>query len=403
MFKRIVIIIFIITIIVCSSIYLSLDAKKEDKIRENEKSSTNSIYEYLKLENNGENIVYSPLSIRTAFAMLKEGAKGETKEELDKLFSGVKINKYKSSNKLSFANSIFINNNYKDEIKKDYVNTLKEKYYSEVKYDNFESAGNINKWVSDKTFGLIDEILEDTSVNSETALVLVNALALDFKWKQEFNEDYTYESEFYLKDGTLTSVPIMHNTYSSKIASYYKNEELEAVRLDLENVEKTQLEFLAIMPKDIDDFIENISKKEIDKISNKFVNASEKTKLKISIPKFKFDYKLDLINDLKKLGINKIFTPEADLSGIGSDLYVSEAVHKATIDLKEQGVKASASTAIVVQKNSVELEENFVKIDFNKPFIFVIKDKKTDDVWFVGSIMKLGDIEENIDLENIGE
>ena len=167
-----------------------------------------------------------------------------------------------------------------------------------------------------------------------------------------------------------------------------------------EPMDDLNLEFIAIMPNDIDEYIENISKKKIDEISSKFVNASEKTKLKLSIPKFKFDYRLDLENDLKELGVNKIFTPEADLSGIGNDLYVSSVVHKATIDLKEKGVKASATTAIVVSKNSAVLDESeYVIIDFNKPFIFIIKDKKTDDVWFVGTIMKLGDIEEQEELE----
>ena len=119
MFKRILIIIIILLGIIFGSIYISFDAKKEDKIRENNKSSENSIYEYLRLEYKDDNIIYSPLSIRTAFSMLKEGAKGETKEELDKLFSGIKTTKYKTSDKLSFANSIFINENFKNEIKKE--------------------------------------------------------------------------------------------------------------------------------------------------------------------------------------------------------------------------------------------------------------------------------------------
>ena len=392
MFKRILIIIIIILGIIFGAIYISFDAKKEDKIRENNKSSENSIYEYLKLEYKDDNIIYSPLSIRTAFSMLKEGAKGETKEELDKLFSGIKNTKYKTSDKLSFANSIFINENFKNEIKKEYVKTLKEKYYSEVLYDKFESPDNINNWIKEKTFGLIEQALDEGSVDSNTALALVNALAIDIKWKQEFNENDTYLDSFYLKDGKISKTLMMHNIYSSKIASYYKNEKIEAVRLDLEPIDGVNLELFAIMPDDIDKYIDELSKKKIDSLSNKLVNASDKTKLKLSFPKFKFDYKLNLIDDLKKLGVNKIFEPTADLTGIGNDLYVSNAVHKSTIDLGEKGVKASATTVIVVTKNSID-DSKYVNIDFNKPFIFIIRDKKKKDVWFVGLVQNLGELE----------
>ena len=401
MFKRILIIILIILGIILGSIYISFDAKKEDKIRENKKSSDNSIYEYLRLEYDDENIIYSPLSIRTAFAMLKEGAKGETKEELDKLFSGYKVNKYVTSKKISFANSIFINENYKSEIKKEYVDTLKEKYNSEVLYDTFASPDNINNWIKEKTFNLIEKLLDEDSVDSETALVLVNALALDIKWKQSFRKGDTYEDIFTLKDGTTTKTPMMHNIYSSKVASYLKNDKLEAVRLDIERIDDVNLELLAIMPNDIDEYVKNLSKKKIDAISSKLVNASDKTKLKLAFPKFKFDYELKLVEDLKELGVTKIFEPTADLGGIGSNLYVSSAHHKATIDLSEEGVKAAASTAVVVSKNSID-DDKYVTIDFNKPFIFIIRDKKTEDIWFVGLILDLGTKEEQIE-ENIEE
>lgn len=372
-------ILFIITgIIICV-----LSNNKENEKQNTNEQTIDSTYKYLYLEPKGENIIYSPLSINTAFAMLNEGARDETKKELDKLFSSVKVNNYETSEDLSFANSIFINEKYKDEIKQDYVKILKNKYNSEVIYDTFSTTEKINSWINNKTFGLIKNALDD--IDSDARLALVNALALNVKWKEKFNIENTYDEEFYLKDGKKLT-QMMHNTYSNEVASYYKTDKLSAVKLDLEPINNIEFEFLAIMPDSIDNY--EITKKELDEISNKLIPASSNLKLKLSLPKFKFDYKLNIMEDLKTLGVKKVFTPYANLDGIGKDLYVSEVVHKATIDLKEEGLKASATTVIVIFKNTAMIDDSeYINIDFNKPFIFIIRDKKNSDIWFVGKVV----------------
>ncbi len=374
-------------LVIILTILLVLTGCNKTKKEEIKKENLHSNFEFLKLELKDENVIYSPLSLNTAFSMLKEGANGKTKEELDKLFSDIKVNKYETSNELSFANSIFINENHKEEIKKEYVQLLQNKYYSEVLYDTFETPDKINEWIYNKTLGLIEKALNDDQVDQDTMLVLVNALAIDIKWKKEFDENNTYKEIFNSKDESKEYVSMMHNTYSSD-ALYYKDDNISAVSLDLEPVNNTELEFIAIMPNDIDKYVSELTNETIDELYKKMISPSEDTELRLSFPKLKFEYKLDLVNDLKTLGVNEIFKPSADLSGIGSDLYVSDAIHKANIDLGEKGVKASATTVIIVTKNAISLNEN-VKIDFNKPFVFIIRDKNTSDIWFVGSILKL--------------
>ena len=373
-------ILFIITgIIICI-----LPKKKENKNQNTNEQTIESTYKYLSLEKKDKNIIYSPLSINTAFSMLNEGAQGETKKELDKLFSKFKVNNYKTSEDLSFANSIFINEKYKNEIKDSYVKLLQDKYYSELIYDTFETPEKINNWVSDKTFGLIEQILD--SISPDSRLALVNALAINTKWKQQFDEENTYEDSFYLKNGDEITISMMHNTYSNDAASYYKSDDISAIKLELEPINDINFEFLAIMPNDIDNYINELSNEKINEITNKLVNSNEDKKLKLSFPKFKYDYKLDLINDLRNLGVKKVFTPFAELGEIGEDLYVTQAVHKATIELTEKGSKASAATVIVLEKNAISSDE-FVNIEFNKPFIFIIRDKQTNNVWFVGKVI----------------
>ncbi len=350
-----------------------------------ENKKINSNFELLKLELKDNNIIYSPLSINTAFSMLKEGANGKTKDELDKLFTN-NVNKYKSSNELSFANSIFINEKNKNEIKKEYIELLKDKYDSEVLYDTFETPDKVNEWIYNKTLGLIENALDENQLDQDTVLALINALAIDVKWKIEFDENLTFNEIFYSKDGSKEDISMMHNTYSSD-ALYYKDDNISAISLDLEPVNNTELELLALMPNDIDKYVSELSNEKIDELYKKLVKTSEDNQLKLSFPKLKFEYKLDLVNDLKKLGVNEIFKPSADLSGIGTNLYVSDAIHKANIDLAEKGVKASATTVIIVSKNAISTKEN-VEIKFNKPFIFIIRDKNNNDIWFVGSILK---------------
>ena len=109
-------------------------------------ASTDFDYKFLLLEaEEDKNLVYSPLSIKTALTMLTEGANGETKAELDTLLEGVDLNSYNSvGDKLSFANGLFIHDTFKDSVKEEYVDTLKNKYEAEVKFDDFKSADNVN-------------------------------------------------------------------------------------------------------------------------------------------------------------------------------------------------------------------------------------------------------------------
>ena len=363
--------------------------KKENK---EEKNTSTSIYEYLKLEFDNENIIYSPLSIETAFSMLNEGAQGETKEELNKLFSNVKINKYENTENLSLANTLFINNNYKSNIKSGYIEKLKEKYNAEINYDDFENPDNINNWVNKNTLGLINKIIDN--LNPSMVGILINALAIDIGWMKPFETYSTSGKEFTLIDGSSYLATTMYNTYEN-YASYYIDDNITAVSLDLKKEGNSELEFVAIMPNDITKYVENINEEEVNKILNNLTKISSRekvngntVKLRLSIPRFKYDYSLKLKEDLQNLGIEKSFTSDADFSGIAKDLYISDVLHKANIDFTEKGIKAAAVTALVLETSSMKPISEYIDIDINKPFMYVIRDKKTNDIWFIGVVVK---------------
>ena len=117
--------------------------------------------------------------------MLEEGTEAEAKTQISNIVGNLGLTKYKSNNNMSFANSIFIRDTFKNQVKLSYIDTLKEYYDAEVIFDSFETADNINSWVKDKTLNLIDKLIE--SVNEEEFL-LINALGIDMEWKNKFLE-----------------------------------------------------------------------------------------------------------------------------------------------------------------------------------------------------------------------
>lgn len=402
--RLIAIIVGVLLIGISSILMFSNYNDKKEKKRQKEPYNPNEVitdsltYSFLKLDEKKENFVYSPLSIKYALSMLNEGAGGNTKEELDKVLGDNTLTKYKNIDKvLSLANSIFIRDVYEDVVEESYTNTLKEKYNAEVFIDAFKSADKINKWIEDKTFGIIKNMLSDDLVTDpDVKVILVNALAIDMKWQYEFLNENTRKANFKVDEKVL-DVAMMHMTVDSGLLDYVNEEDVKAVALPLREYEGVQLEFIAVMPENeslhdyvvADNFDENITT-----VLSKLGSESGKD-LSISIPKFDFEYKLSLVDNLLTLGVKDVFsfgtadlTKIADVREEGKNLYVSEVLHKAKIEFSEAGIKAAAAT-VIIMKDSAAIEEQpreKININFDKPFMFIIRDKETKEVWFVGTV-----------------
>lgn len=207
--KKIIIIITIILllIIIIGGVYFLLFNKKNEtktiqvesnKVESPYAISGNSLEDFdlyfLQLENVKRNKVYSPLSIKYALEMLEEGANGETKEQISNIIGKYKAKKYENSENMSFANAMFIKDSYKESVKDKYLNTLLNKYNAEIMYDSFETPDKINSWISDKTFKLINNLIDDVSKEN---FVLVNALAIDMEWINKIQrESGIYDVKF---------------------------------------------------------------------------------------------------------------------------------------------------------------------------------------------------------------
>jgi len=354
-------------------------------------------FEFLKLENNKKNMIYSPLSIEYALNMLKEGADKNTLAEITKVIGNRRLTKYNNIEEhLSLANGLFIRDSYYEYVLSEYIKTLDEKYDAEVVKDEFEDAKNVNQWIEDKTLGIIKNMLDDSNVKDPSnVMLLINALAIDMKWVIEFDYYYTHGGSFYKNDGEEIEATIMYMEERYKYISYYLNDNMTVLTMDLKKYDDVQLEFMAIMPKeDLSGFIENVTKAQIEDIDKHLKLSSEgKNKVYIRIPKFKFNYDLKLKEDLIELGIKDAFdidkadfTKIAEKESLDNNLYVGNALHKAEIDFSEEVIKAAAVTVFPIIMSTGEDDESPIDININKPFMFIIRDKVTKDIWFTGTV-----------------
>ena len=458
---------------------------------------------FLKLENEKKNKVYSPLSIKYALEMLSEGANGKTKEQIDAVVGDYSSKSYPNNDHMSFANAMFIRNSFKDSVNSDYTSALSSKYSAEVIYDDFASPDTINNWVSNKTFNLINNLIDDASQND---FFLINALAIDMNWNNQIHcasghkvpcvnngnyhihylhekldddstmnysvTEYPYASDdqFYgdtarkhefngkegIKGGDVLAdfnkydiikdlgedkikeiikpeyeewlkteygkndkpfdefiggfIDELKENYGKAVNStdflLYEDDNVKEFAKDLQTYDDTTLQYIGIMPKNekLADFIDKSDKDSLTKIINGLkevkIDSFEEgyvTRIRGFVPFFKFDYELQLKEDLKSLGIKDVFDAnKADLSNITSSkgAFIDKAIHKADIEFSNDGIKAAAATAEAgygattgpAFEHLFKVPVKDIDISFNKPYMYLIRDKATGEVWFAGTV-----------------
>ena len=341
-----------------------------------------------------ENYLISPYSINVALAMLRDGANNNTKAEIDKIIGTNNPTKINNPN-IKISNAMFIKNMYKQYIRKEYTDGLLKNYNADFLFDDFASPAVINSWVSEKTDKMIDKLLDNIDPNF--VLGLANAVAIDVEWKQQFECDATREDNFTDVDGNVKKVEMMNSTYKID-ATYIESDKAKGIIIPYKD--ETDLEYVAILPnEDLYKYINSFDKEELTKLESKKKEASKDTNINLSLPRYGYSYSLDRFTGiLNSLGMKEAFdSTKADLSNLmtkddmnksgAGNLYVSQAVHKTYIDLNEKGTKAAAVTFFGVSGNAMEPKQpEIINIKFDKPFMYMIREKKTNTILFVGTV-----------------
>lgn len=339
------------------------------------------------------NVIQSPLSVATALGMLANGAQGETREELLSLLGGGDMETLNSccrilgqrlpeaDNRVSMclANSMWLDNGFN--VKEQYAATLRDVFKAEAFNTDLGSAKGmerINKWCDDATSGMIPKFLENPL---DGRIALINAVYFNGSWKKPFDKEKTRNLIFTNADGSTTSTPMMH-AYEQYLG-YAADELGEAVRLPYGN-EAFYMELVlprqGTTPRDVAAAYASGNHAEPE-----FTTAT----VNLALPKFKIESKLDLIEPLRNLGAANAFSSNADFSLISDSKPAFNLIrHKAVIEVDEEGAKAAAVTGALMASSPGTVGE-LITLEFNRPFLFMIKERSTNAVVFTGIVRKL--------------
>ena len=372
---------------------ISTDPLLAKEITESSNQFTLDFYKQESKSKN-ENIFFSSPSISTAFSILYEGARGETADEMQKVFGFPKDDDERRVGFFSFADMIDQKNDDENTIQManalwlangfaplpEYVDTASTYYSSSVDSVNFANDDGrlaINDWAKSKTQDRIKELLKPGSTDASTKMVITNAIYFNGTWENPFDSEDTYEADFAVDSDKTVKVQMM--TYPHKMnLNHTSTEQMQLLQMPYTG---NTLSMLIILPNNADNMQsveESLTLENLKLWKSQFYNYGTV----IHMPKFTLETEYDLKESLTEMGMPSVFGP-ADLSGItgSKGLFVSEAVHKAFVDVNEKGTEAAAATAINLDESSGRA----FKVD--RPFIFIIQDNETESILFMGRVV----------------
>ncbi|GAB1298064.1 NK26 [Apodemus speciosus] len=346
-----------------------------------------------------ENVCYSPVSISSALAMVLLGAKGDTAVQIcqalhlnpDKdIHQGFQLllqnlNKKNKNHCLRMANRLFAENTC--ELLPAFKESCLKFYHSEMEQLSFaeaaeESRKHINTWVSKQTKGKIQDLLSKDSVDSQTRLILVNALYFQGTWYKFFEKDSTKEMPFKINKRETRPVQMMWQE-DTFYHAYVKEIQAQVLVMPYEGME---LSFVVLLPDEGMD----ISKVENNLTFEKLTawtkpESMQCDEIHVYLPKFQLQEQYDMQTLFQHLGMMDVFDgSKADLSGMstGEDLCLSKFVHKCVVEVNEEGTEAAAASAgkIILFCDS-SYTPTFCA---DHPFLFFIKHNKTNSILFCG-------------------
>ena len=358
------------------------------------------------------NLFFSPYSISDALAMTYGGARGTTAQEmaktlyfpveqltLHKSFSALNSNleaiQKRGNVQINTANALWVQSDYNEgtdyfKCKDEFLNLTKEYYKSELKQVDYRDTSKsafirdtINAWVEQKTNSKIKNLISPDLLDKNTRLILVNAIYFKGKWQDEFKRKNTKPMPFYLNSDETENVEMM--CQGDVYFQYGEDNDVQFLTMPYKG---DDLAMMVILPKDKD----GLAAVEAQLTAAKLKSwAGGQEKLPVYLPKFKIETEFMLADTLKDMGMPFSFDKNnADFSGMAdfpSDihLYIAKVIHKAFINVDEEGTEAAAATE---SRFGVQGASKPPVFSADHPFIFLIKDNKTGAILFLGRYVK---------------
>uniref|UniRef100_A0A671K6S8 Serpin B6 n=1 Tax=Sinocyclocheilus anshuiensis TaxID=1608454 RepID=A0A671K6S8_9TELE len=330
--------------------------------------------------NASKNVFYSPISISSALAMVSLGAKENTAEQMFQVISHL-MHFYDSNQIIGNSNFICIS---VDLLLQKFLNDAKKYYEARLEEVDFKKNSeaarvNINKWVEKKTQEKIKDLLPPRGVDETTKLVLVNAIYFKGNWEKKFSKDAT-------RDGQFKMNKMMQQKSKFPLAFI---PEMNSQVLELPYVGKN-LSMLIILPNEIQGETTGLQKLEKALTFEKLMEWTKPSKMlqeevQVSLPKFKMAETYGMVQFLRSMGMEDVFDPQkVNLSGMSSNnnLVVSKVIHKAFVEVNEEGTEAAAATGITITTMSMPLPRKTFIADH--PFLFFVRHNPSNSILFYG-------------------
>jgi len=369
---------------------------------------------FARLRENQGNLFFSPYSISTALAMTYAGARGQTETQMAKVLrfptlAGEKVppepvmqegqfhsafgavvkdlnqRAKKGNYELAVANALWGQKGYK--LLNDFLRLIETEYGGRLTEVDFVTATEsarqtINAWVEKKTSDKIKELLKPGVLDAMTRLVLTNAIYFKGNWQRQFKKDRTREAPFTLLSGEKVDAPMMNQTGEFRYMEAGDFQALELPYID------NELSMIILLPGDTDGLPKFEKTLNLEDFSQ-WLDRLHRREVIVSVPKFKMTSQFSLASVLQSMGMADAFSARAaDFSGItgGRDLFISAVIHKAYVDVNEEGTEAAAATGVTMRLTSVGPTQTPV-FRADHPFLFLIRDNHSGSILFIGRLM----------------
>ncbi len=335
------------------------------------------------------NVFFSPTSIALALAMTWDGARGDTAAEmgrvlhlppLDAALRALMMDSLRSGKEyeLRVANKLWPAKDHPFE--KAYLELTASDWRAKAEPLDYVHAAEpsrlrINDWVKEQTNGKILDLVPGGAVGPDTALVLTNAIYFKGKWITQFKKKETRDEPFFLTNTKSIKAPLMH------LNSQFGYSQVNGAQLVSLPYKGGALDMVLVVPDERDGLaaVEKRLPGELDR----WLARLESGEVDLYMPRFKATFSTSLNEVLKSLGMARAFTDKADFSGISAvPIYISEAIHKAFVDVNEEGTEAAAATAIMM--NTADATPRNATVRADHPFIYLIRERASGAILFMG-------------------
>ncbi len=358
---------------------------------------------YGKLRDKPGNLFFSPFSVSTALGMTSAGAKAQTLTQMNNTMhftldqarlhpafasALAQLNADKKGCQLSVANALWGQKGYG--FLNDFLSTTQTNYQAGLHEVDFARATEdarktINAWVEKQTQDKIKDLLQPGVLGPDTRLVLTNAIYFKGNWTEQFKKTMTQDQPW-LGTAQKAKAPLM---YREDRFRYLDSPSFSAVELPYVGKELAMMVFLPKKNDGLADFEKSLTTATLTEWTGNLVKQTPR-KVEVYLPRFKMTSEFSLKNALSALGMTDAFTDAADFSGMNGGkekLKLQDVVHKAFVEVNEEGTEAAAATGVLVKPLSLPANPDPI-FRADHPLFFVIRDNRSGSILFAGRLVQ---------------